>query len=48
MKQILHDDDVVIVYDGSGVVGRLYQGDSLAVLKTFPSESIDALVTDPP
>lgn len=28
--------------------GRLIQGNSLEVLKTFESNSIDSIVTDPP
>lgn len=27
---------------------QIYQGDCLAILKTLPSNSVDALVTDPP
>ena len=29
-------------------LNKIYQGDSLTVLKTFPSESIDCIVTSPP
>lgn len=29
-------------------IGKLYQGDCLEVLKTLPSDSLDACVTDPP
>ena len=28
--------------------GAIYHGDSLEVLKTFPDNSIDSVVTDPP
>ena len=28
--------------------GTIYHGDSLEVLKTFPDNSIDSVVTDPP
>lgn len=28
--------------------GKIYQGDSLAVLKTFPDESVDCVITSPP
>lgn len=33
-------------YDASGVT--IYQGDSLAVLRGLPSESVDCVITDPP
>ena len=29
-------------------VGRVVQGDCLEVMKTFPDNSIDSIVTDPP
>jgi len=29
-------------------LGRIYQGDCLEVMKEFPPESIDLLLTDPP
>lgn len=29
-------------------INKIYQGDSLEVLKTFPSESVDCIVTSPP
>jgi DNA modification methylase len=28
--------------------GRMYNGDCLEVLGTFPDQSVDAVVTDPP
>lgn len=33
-------------YEGGGV--ELYRGDSLALLRELPDESVDAVITDPP
>ena len=29
-------------------LNKIYQGDTLEVLKTFPSESVDMCITSPP
>lgn len=29
-------------------INKIYQGDCLEVMKTFPDESVDCIITDPP